>query len=182
MGKFFTFGQKKDEGASVANPAASIQATSESDIGHPLLAQARENAKAAMDASPRRKGRPPKDTGTMQSDSRALPQAIQDEIQKQLEGALSPKAWSALLALPADTALAISGHEHWKISSDERETLGATGSALARTMMIANPKTLCAIMLASALMSVYLPRSMREIELYQQRKKMRAAKSEEKKP
>jgi hypothetical protein len=172
MGRFFRIGKDEAKSDSLANPAAQPSASDSTDSRHPLLDEARQRAEAELQASPRRRGRPSKDTASLRADSRALPQDLQNEIQKQIEGALDPRAWSALLALPADTALAITGREHWKISKDERETLGATGSAMARTLMIQNPKTLCAIMLSSALFSAYVPRAMEELK-FQRIKKAR---------
>lgn len=165
MGRFFSFDKKTP----VEIPAEDNPALGAENAGHPILEEARASTRAALESTTRRRGRPRGDAKPLQSDSSALPREVQEEIQRQIEGALDPRAWSALLALPADTMLAISGREHWKISKDERETLGATGSAMARAMMIANPKMLCAIMLSSALFSVYVPRGVEELK-YQRSK------------
>jgi hypothetical protein len=61
--------------------------------------------------------------------------------------------------MPGDVAVAITGRDYWQISKEERKTLGVTGSAAARTMMITNPRALAFTMLASALFSAYVPRA-----------------------
>ena len=100
--------------------------------------------------------------------------AIQDEVNRaviaQLDQLHEPRAWSALLSLPGDCALALTGKDRWKISDDERATLGATGSALARTMMITNPKALAIAMFAGAMMSVYGMRFIGEMEDWRKKK------------
>lgn len=66
--------------------------------------------------------------------------------------------------------LAITGRKHWEISRDERDTLGACGSAAARTMMIHNPKTLAFFMVGAALFSVFVPRMVKEMEHHREQK------------
>jgi hypothetical protein len=80
-----------------------------------------------------------------------------------LEQCYDPKAWAALLALPGDAAHVYTGREYWKIGKEERETLGATGSAAARTLMVTDPRGLAFLMVASALFSVYVPRGIKEL-------------------
>lgn len=140
-------------------------------IASAQVALARE--KIADDVSTRKRGRPSKDTGSIERDNAI----IQAEIQKQLEQCYDPKAWGALLALPADAALALTARENWKISKDERDTLGAAGSAAARTMMLTNPRTLAFLMLASALFSVYVPRSIQEFHHQAEKRKNDAEKN-----
>jgi hypothetical protein len=70
--------------------------------------------------------------------------------------------------------LVVSGHEHWKLSKDERDTLGACGSAAARTLMISNPRSLAFLMLGAALFSAFVPRTLVELDIRRKEKIMRA--------
>jgi hypothetical protein len=65
--------------------------------------------------------------------------------------------------MPGDAMAAITGRERWELSKEERKTLGVTGSAVARSMMITNPKGLAIFMLASALFSAYVPRAVEDL-------------------
>jgi len=143
---FFRFG---DEKLDVADGGVGAAAQ---------IAAARE--KVVEVAAERKRGRPKKDSGSITGDQ----QIIDAEIARQLESCYDPKAWGALLSLPADAALSVTGRENWKLSSDERDTMGAAGSAAARTMMFTNPRSLAFLMLASALFSVYVPRAIQELK------------------
>ena len=144
------------------------------DAGNiPVDAIAFARAKVDSDIQNRKQRRTPTDSGRIERDQ----QIIQTEIAKQLEACYEPAAWSALLALPADAALALTAREYWKISKDERNTLGAAGSAAARTLMITNPRALAFLMLASALFSVYVPRAIQEVHHYQEKRKNDAEKN-----
>lgn len=173
MGTFFSFTKKSTESPPLGGAAGTLPPNDPASAGNPIITAARANAQAELQTTSRRRGRPSKDSSSLRSDTSALPPDLQAEIQRQIEGALDPRAWAALLALPADTALAITGREHWKISKDERDTLGATGSAMARAMMIANPKMLCLIMLSSAMFSCYMPRVIKEAEHLKQKRAMK---------
>lgn len=95
---------------------------------------------------------------------------LRAEIAKQLEASFDPKAWGALLALPANAALALTGHKHWDVSKEERDTMGTCGSIAARYLMVENPKTLALLMLSSAMFSVYVPRLQQEFKLRREKK------------
>lgn len=157
-GDWFSWGAKDAQ----ATPEGAPQNVA-SDSG-PAVVEARMAATSELETSKRRRGRPRKDTTPSGGDSRTLSAELQGEIARQLEGLYDPKAWGALLAAPGDAALALTGNkERWNISADERATLGATGSAAARTMMITNPRTLALLMVGSALFSVYIPRVTKEL-------------------
>lgn len=144
-------------------PGAQDTAPGASGVSAHTVAAARENAEAALARSPRKRGRPAADAGNVQRDSGALQAQINAEIRAQLDALHDPKLWGALLAAPGDTALAITGREYWEISKDERELLGAGGSAAARTLMITNPRALALFMLTGTLITVYLPRMSKEL-------------------
>jgi len=141
-----------DDPKTVEKPGILNPASSGVDMAREEIRQSVENTK--------RRGRPQKAAISGEPDTRA----IQAEIEKQLEGCYDPKAWGALLALPADAALTYTGREYWKISKDERETLGVTGSAAARTLMVTDPRGLAFLMVASALFSTYVPRAIQEMK------------------
>jgi hypothetical protein len=156
--------------------------STQSSSGNSAVSDARAAALQGAETATRRgPGRPRKDgtnpSGTRAPKPQSAPNTISPELdaemRKQLEQCYDPKAWGALLAMPADAALAITGHEHWNVKKDERETLGACGGTAARFMMVSSPKTLAFMMLASALFSVYVPRAVMEV------KAMRAEKKQE---
>lgn len=128
-------------------------------------------ARAAADVSPRKRGRPRADGGVSGGDSRALQAKIDSAIAAQLDALHDPEAWGALLAMPGDAMVAVTGRELWEISKDEKKTLGITGSAFARTMMITNPRALAGLMLASALFSAYGMRAIKELRQIAEKKK-----------
>lgn len=141
--------------------------TAQSDAGRisaHTIAAARANAERLATDAPRRRGRPSKDAGTVGGDTRDLQGKIDAQIAQQLDALHDPKQWEALLCFPADTALTLTGREHWKSSQREREVVGATGSALARTLMITNPRALAAMMCAAAMINFYMPRAMLELK------------------
>jgi methionyl-tRNA synthetase len=153
---------------------STAEAVSSADTGNiPIDAVASARAKVDTAVSNRKQRKTSADKESFGSDQ----QVIQAEIAKQLEACYEPSAWSALLALPADAALALTAREYWKISRDERQTLGAAGSAAARTLMITNPRALAFLMLGSALFSIYVPRAIQEVHHYQEKRKNDAEKS-----
>lgn len=81
-----------------------------------------------------------------------------------------------MLCMPADGMLALTGKERWDFSKKERSTIGLSGSALARTMMITNPRALAAFMFVSVMASAYVPRGLAEL------KEIAAKRKGEKKP
>lgn len=126
---------------------------------------------AATEGTRRRRGRPRKDaqdiggTGAIESASAKMSPELQAAIAQQLEYCYDPKAWGSLLGLPAHMMLAKTGHKHWNLAKEETETLGACGSVAARFLMIASPKTLAGMMVASALFAVYVPRAIEEMKI-----------------
>lgn len=160
--KFFNWGSDDSQTTPENTPSAPTPTG-----GAPSDAIALARAKVEQDATTRRRSRSEKDTRSVGGDQ----QVIQAELARQLEACYEPAAWGALLALPADAALAVTARDIWKISKDERNTLGAAGSAAARTLMITNPRSLAFLMLASALFSVYVPRAVQEIKHQQEKRK-----------
>ncbi len=160
-----------------ANPGAT-SAPAPSSLGTVATAQvaeARERSLNLSAESTKRRGRPPKgDSRNSGTDSANLQARLDAEIRSQLEQVHDPKAWGALLAAPGDVALTITGREHWNIKENERATLGACGSAAARTLMVTNPQALAMLMLAAGLFSVYVPRL--TLEMKHQREEAKKAK------
>jgi hypothetical protein len=143
--------------------------------------QARENA-VRLSGEKSKRGRAARgDAGTGSDDSRALQAKVDAEIARQLDALHDPKAWAALCCFPADTALTLTGRAHWETSSNERATVGATGSALARTLMITNPRALALMMFSASMLSMYMPRVIKEME-HLRGERAAAKKKEEKKP
>lgn len=144
--------------------------TAESSSGGDSLNAATSAAMASAAQSKRGRGRPRKDgaiaggiDGTI-SKSPRISSELRAEMARQLDALYDPKAWGSLLSMPADTALAITGKDRWKVSDDERKTLGSCGSVAARFVVFENPKTLALLMLSSALFSVYVPRATAELK------------------
>jgi len=157
----FSWGRKEipstDEHATYAGAANA------SPVAASLAADSRAEAERELQTTARRRGRPSKSTDAGAGDSPRISPALAEEIAKQLEACYDPKVWGALLCAPGDMMMVFTGREHWKLSSEERATLGATGSAAARTMMIQNPRALAFLMLGSALFSAYVPRMLVEM-------------------
>ena len=156
---FSFLGKSSDESKNVVDPDKVGPASGAVHV-------AREEIKRDMETTAQRRRRPSETTESGGGDN-AL---IRAEIEKQLEACYDPKAWAALLALPADAALTYTGRDYWEIGREERETLGATGSAAARTLMVTDPRGLAFLMVASALFSVYVPRGIKEMQ-YQRKQK-----------
>lgn len=171
MGSIFSWNKSADE-----NPAPggeTVSATSGS-VASAAAAQARENALNLSGQTKR--GRKPKsatDAGSSGNDSALLRARIEAEIGAQLEALHDPRAWGALLACPADVAVTLTGRKYWEVSGEERATLGACGSAVARTLMITNPKALAFLMLSGALFAVYGTRVMKEAEYQREQRKLK---------
>lgn len=160
---FFPTGETNGE--STASPSGSVAAVA--------AVAARENVAAAINNpdTPRGRGRPRKDASASAGNNPALSKNIERAIQEQVNAVCSPEAWAALLASPADVGLALTGRKHWEVSEQERKTLGATGAAAARCMMITDPKSLALLMVSSALLSVYVPRMIAEAKHLRSEKK-----------
>lgn len=171
MGAFdFLSGKPRDDAPKVdehaANPGADSAhaATAQGSVSAHTINQARENAERALDLSPRKRGRRARaDVGNGSGNLGDLQAKIDAQIASQLDALHDPKAWEALLCFPADTALTLTGRKHWETSQRERDTVGATGSALARTLMITNPKGLAIMMFSAAMLNMYLPRMAQEL-------------------
>lgn len=121
---------------------------------------AREEISQSLETAGKRRGRPRKTADAGASDTKALQAEI---IAQNLEGVYDERAWGALLSLPGDGAHTFTGREFWKIGSEERKTLGATGSAAARALMITDPRGLAFLMVASSMLAVYVPRAVQEL-------------------
>lgn len=164
----FSWGKK--ESSSLDEHAQNPGAANSSPVASSLAADARAEAERELSSSTRRRGRPSKATDASAGDTSRISPALAEEIAKQLEACYDPKVWAALLAAPGDLMLVVTGREHWKLSTDERATLGATGSAAARTLMIQNPRALAFLMLGSALFSAYVPRTIMELRALRKEK------------
>lgn len=165
----FKFGEKGD--APEPTPVAENQAPNLAGDSGPAASAARSAASVELESAKRKRGRPRKDATVSGANSSAVQPELAAELARQLEALYDPRAWSSLLALPGDVALAFTGNDkRWNISSEERATLGATGSAAARTLMITNPRSLALLMVSSAIFSVYVPRAMQELKDIQERK------------
>jgi hypothetical protein len=166
--KLFSWGEDEKTAAEISGTPAPIP-------GSPADAARVDAAAAAnvlLQTPARGRGRPRKNPPTGGGNSGDVSPELAAEIQRQLDATVyAPEQWGALLALPGDAAHAFTGREYWEVSKEERKTLGVCGSAVARTMMIQNPRTLAIVMLGSALLSVYLPRAMQEMKHLQGEKK-----------
>lgn len=157
----FSWGKEKTP--QVDEHAAHPGESGASPMASSLAADSRAQAERELQTSSRRRGRPSKAADASAGDTSRISPALAEEIAKQLEACYDPKVWGALLAAPGDVMLVYTGRELWKLSNEERATLGATGSAAARTLMIQNPRALAFLMLGSALFSAYVPRAIMEI-------------------
>lgn len=168
---------KSDDAASAPISTDSV-ATSPQSPASGAVAMAREEIRSGMETSGKRRGRPRKSEESSASDTAAIRAEI---LAQQLEGVYDEKAWGALLTLPGDAAHTFTGREYWKIGNEERKTLGATGSAAARALMVSDPRALAFLMVASAVFSVYVPRAIQEMRFQreEQAKKKRGESSVE---
>lgn len=181
--KLFSFGRESnasaDEHAQHPGETGGASASVQGGVAAAAAAEARANA---LDLSGKTKRgyrrKPADDAGNVGANSAVLQARIEAQIGEQLEALHDPKCWGALLACPGDVGLALTGRQYWDISKEERATLGATGSAFARTMMITNPRALACLMLSGALFAVFVPRIMKEAE---HQRGVREAKEKEKK-
>lgn len=144
-----------DTGAS-----APADSSSQGSVSASTRNAAAETARAALRA---RRG-PRRDTGNGATTDSALQEKINEQIASQLEALHAPELWESMLCMPADGMLALTGKERWDLSQKERKTMGLSGSALARTMMITNPRALAAFMFISVMSSAYLPRALGELK------------------
>jgi hypothetical protein len=118
---------------------APITPASDSSSGGGAVSDAAANAIAGAQTVGRRRGRPPGSgassagrTRNAQSQSADMSPELRAELMRSMEACYDPKAWGALLGAPADAAAAITGKDYWKISDEERHTLGACGSTASR--------------------------------------------------
>lgn len=162
---------KKDESTSASSEAPALgvgaatetpQQSSTGSVSTAAIDEARTRAEQALDLSPRRRRSTRRDATNSAANQRDLQGEVNQVLIKQLDALHAPEAWGALLGAPADIAQALTGRDHWNLSDKERNTLGATGSAAARVMMITNPRALAFAMLGSAVTMVYLPRLIKE--------------------
>lgn len=172
----FAAGKGGDAGAEPLGADASVSPEAQGSVAAAQSSAAADAARSAAAASPRKRGRPRGDGSVRGSDSRALQAQVNEAIAQQLDALHDPEAWGALCAMPGDAIVAITGREHWQITKEERKTLGVTGSAFARTLMITNPRALAAMMFASAIFSAYGMRAMREMRDAAERKKQESEK------
>jgi len=178
MSGLFSFRSGKSE--SVPATSAIVPPIEGNIAANQAATEAIEASRSSRKRSARQQGKAGQDTsGTGPPVAQSA--ELRSEIARQLEAAYDPKAWGALLAAPADAALAITGHKHWDVSKDERETLGACGSVAARYLMIEHPKTLALMMVSSALFSVYVPRLTEEFKVRRKAKTTAVVTTEEKK-
>lgn len=84
-----------------------------------------------------------------------------------------------MLCMPAAGMHAITGHDRWEFSKEERDTIGLAGAALAETMMITNPRALAALMFVSIVGTAYVPRAIAELKEYTDKKKADNKKKEQ---
>ncbi len=156
--------------------------TAQSPAAAAAVNLAREEAtkQAADPLVTRKRGRPPKDAGSGGGVNSNAAKNASKELHAQLDAVFAPEAWGALLAAPGDVAAGITGRGYWEITQEERKTLGLTGAAFARTMAITNPRSLAAMMVSASLLSVYLPRLIKEAAHMRATKKAEI-KTEEKK-
>lgn len=68
------------------------------------------------------------------------------------------KLWSRVLSSPADAAAAVTGSKTWKLSDEERETLGKTGSVAAQCFAVADPRYLALSLAIICLSDIYAVR------------------------
>jgi hypothetical protein len=153
--------------------ATNVGAQNPSPVAATLAVDSAEAAKGELQATQARRGRPRKSAANSEGTVGTLSPVLANEIARQLEQCYDPKVWGALLSAPGDLMLVVSGREHWKLSNEERATLGACGSAAARTLMITNPRALAFLMLGSALFSAYVPRAIVELRALQSEKKQK---------
>ena len=176
--KLFDFGG--GDAQQPAAPAGGGAAPVEPGAGSVLSATRGAADKAAREGaarSPRRRG-----TADVSRVSDAeLRERTNALVAEQLRSLHSPKLWAAMLAMPANAAQALTGKDRWKLSDDEKETLGLSGSALAETLMITNPRALAMLMFASVMMASYGPRIIGEAKDYAA-KRATAKKEEPKTP
>lgn len=158
--------KKPDEHSQTLGADASVpnaSATTQGSVSADQIRMAAENANRLASDAPRRRGRPRKDAGTVAGNQPDLQGKIDAEIARQLDALHDPKQWEALLCFPADTMVTLTGRKHWDSSQREREVVGATGSALARTLMITNPRALAVMMFSAAMINFYMPRAILEL-------------------
>lgn len=165
----FTWGDgasaQEDSSSAANNLGADAQPSpSAGGVAQHQISASADAAKAAAALSPRKRGRPREDGSGSERNQRTLQAQIDGAIASQLDALHDPEAWGALLALPGDAIHALTGRERWELRKEERKTLGVTGSAFARTLMITNPRALAAMMLVAALFSCYGTRALAEVK------------------
>lgn len=176
MGKLFDdlkskFGDAKIPDASPGGAVAPEVATNR----NPALDAARVDVSAEVQK--RKRGRPRADGGGI-AGATAGPSADQialAKIQEGLDRLYRPEAWEPVVALPANVAMAFTGHDHWNIEKDEKRNLASTISAAAQYASIQNPRSLAFTLAAMAIITVYGPRVVKELAMRKEEKKDKKA-------
>jgi hypothetical protein len=160
-GGIFDFSKERETSTA---PASAIPQSGAGSVASSVAAAARQDAERAI---PKRKypRRSESVAGNERVTDSALSERVNAAIAAQLSQLHSPEAWGALACLPADGALVWTGHEHWKMSAEERKTLGLTCSAAAQTFMITNPRALGCAMALAAIAGAYIPRMLEQMRL-----------------
>lgn len=177
MKSLFNWDKSNEASAQTPPPTANAAGPDASSVSASQIASAAATAQRLSADAPVRRGRGKKTDTTSAPNSADVSSAVNQEIIRQLDTLHDPKQWEALLCFPADTAAFLTGHKHWDSSQREREVVGATGSALARTLMITNPRALAILMCSAAMLNFYTPRL--ALELREMRKKKIEEKKEE---
>lgn len=92
-------------------------------------------------------------------------------LARELEKLFDPKYWRAVVRAPADARLAITGREHWKLSSDEVDSLADTASVAARQLVSIDPRFLATTLLLFNVATVYGSRLVLDSKLAREGKK-----------
>lgn len=92
-------------------------------------------------------------------------------LARELEKLFDPKYWRAVVRAPADARLAITGREHWKLSSDEVDSLADTASVAARQLVSIDPRFLATTLLLFNVATVYGSRLVLDSKLAREEKK-----------
>lgn len=70
-----------------------------------------------------------------------------------------PELWGRVLSAPGDALALGTGKEIWRISKEEREALGATGSIAAQCFAVSDPKWLAVSLAIVTVLEVYATRA-----------------------
>lgn len=165
----------KENAASVDQSSAG-STTPVQSVASASAAQARGEAERELGSPTRRRRRSSSVASDVGVTDRDLQEKVNAAIASQLEALHSPEAWAALGCLPADAALTWTGKDRWKVSEQERKTVGLTLASAARTFMITNPRALACSMAAAAMVGLYMPRVIAQLkEMREEAEKKKAA-------